>query len=191
MSEGRYLFPSLSRAGTDFKLPREEAKRPLGGFSVPWSLIPQWRCLLLFGQNVCKSGQIQPGRGVLQEGFGQRPCPSQGQRGWDFSGPPANISQRIYPLNMRPSPKSRRSRKQISQRCWLISALSNSFAGRAIRNRPSLNPDMPPDHEALGAIMLATNTGIMEAKEDGSFSLDDVLNGYTARKIMSALKDHL
>jgi hypothetical protein len=52
-------------------------------------------------------------------------------------------------------------------------------------------PDVPADHESFGAIMLATSQGIMEAKGDGFFHPDDVLNGHEAMKIMRALREQL
>jgi tetratricopeptide (TPR) repeat protein len=66
------------------------------------------------------------------------------------------------------------------------SQLTQQFDGQS-----SPYPDVSADHEAFGAIMLATSRGIMDAKADGSFGPDDAINGYAANKIVRALKSQL
>jgi tetratricopeptide (TPR) repeat protein len=56
---------------------------------------------------------------------------------------------------------------------------------------PSPYQDVSADHEAFGAIMLATTRGIIEAKGERSFGPDEVLNGYEAMKMVRALRDQL
>lgn len=51
--------------------------------------------------------------------------------------------------------------------------------------------DVPQDHWAFGAIMLATTRGIMEASANGLFHPDDDVTGYMAMKMVRALKDQL
>ena len=51
--------------------------------------------------------------------------------------------------------------------------------------------DVPQNHWAFRAIMLATTRGIMEATADGSFHPDEVVTGYMAMKMVRALKDQL
>jgi tetratricopeptide (TPR) repeat protein len=52
-------------------------------------------------------------------------------------------------------------------------------------------PDVRPDHYAFNAIMVCTTRGIMEAKPDGYFGLEDSVSGADALLVIRRMKDEL
>jgi tetratricopeptide (TPR) repeat protein len=66
----------------------------------------------------------------------------------------------------------------------------DELATRFIRDTSPF-PDVPPDHYAFNAIMVCTTRGIMEAKLDGYFGLEDSVSGADALLVIRRMKDEL
>jgi tetratricopeptide (TPR) repeat protein len=90
-----------------------------------------------------------------------------------------------------PSEKMTRLHCALAIEKVLLRATADPGLTQQFAAQSSPYSDVPQDHWAFGAIMLATARGIMEAKANGSFHPDEIVTGYRAMKIVRALKDQL
>jgi hypothetical protein len=100
-----------------------------------------------------------------------------------------NIVEVFPDHTFRPEDKMSRASYALMVQEIVIQATNDNDLATKFFGSASPFPDVRNDHYAFNAIMVSTTRGIMEAKVDGTFGLNDTVSGADALLIIRKLKE--